>query len=461
MKAFRRIIAFVICAVMLAGIVPFAFDPDGVKAAEVQYVDGLPVVYVSQSGDDTADGFSEETAVKTLEVASGILATIGKGGIIRVVGSSTYKPAASQDVLAAGGTIYIEGTEGGPSVQVQGALLIHEDLVLRNIDFASTSSPKAFFMNWNDLTVESSCTDAGNYKLNVVAGAQGSNEDQVSANATNVSGIDQVIELNALHWYEIHGGSAQTGSVSKPISVSKDASNNCSGRTVIKISGTAHASFVDLATDATLRTDLIYGISGKFSISNCVLTDSTKEVGTPDSSVVQIFGHFTDTEDDTTGSEKYINVVNASAFGDAVSTGTKDYNGITGVRVSYTTGTDFAAWSESAGVEEFGVLIADAANARKIRNVSGTNQYGIGRSLCYDATHNNYEYAGGETAVTFRGVLQYANENGDDLLESFKATKFAAAPYAVVKGADVGGKYTVIGNVTTFSYNETVANQGN
>jgi hypothetical protein len=146
-------------------------------------------------------------------------------------------------------------------------------------------------------------------------------------------------------------------------------------------------------------------------------------------------------------SAEHVYVVDSDIFGTAGLAQKLDGETVKGLRITYTTGTDFAGWVDEKGISEFGVLMATEENAGSIKYIATTNANGIGKSVAFDDTHNDYLYAGGETEVAFSGTLIAEDDEGNDMSEELKHYDFAAAPYAVVDG-----KYTVIGDLTYFSY---------
>lgn len=470
----------------------YGCDDCGILAMRPDMEDGVPVVYAKRHGAtinvgrDTFTGMSLGNPVNNISTATEILAAWGKGGIVKPLGGLAIIHGNNMVLADCGGTLVIDGglgEDGYTSVTVNDAMIVECDLVLKNIKFSDTAAHKFIYLNYNDFTAVENCglVNEEQSDISIVAGAKNMSS-LISSYATNVKDIDQVIKIDGLYVNTISAGSKSqargsftpAGSSTKLYrhQFSQDYSVGCTGLTTIIIGKTARVDAISLINKnytsgegvqvspdvkLVIDKDAMVLDNGKLTYVEHTggttaadrLYDIASEVFNDGNGLVIIDESFEN-------SEEKIAIVDNDKFGEGI-VGKRpagdDYT--YGVRVSYTTPTDFAGWVDSAKVSEFGVLLASADNADHFAYVAENNvaaNRGVAKSVALDATQRNYLYEGGETAVTFRGVLVFDGaEEGDEVLDR----TFAARAYAVVDATDtVGGKYTVVSDITEFSYSE-------
>ncbi|MBQ5648738.1 MAG: hypothetical protein IIV03_01240, partial [Clostridia bacterium] len=350
-------------------------------------------------------------------------------------------------------------------VVVQG-LYVYSDVVFDNVSFVTTSYAKPWYLQYNDFTISSTCGMFVNkggvletwlpvvgdattsYCINVTTGYR---LDSLAAKS-NKSDVEQTVIIDGACFNVLVGNkTASTALNSFGHTAGPDASldNLPAVRTNIYIGEGASIGAIDLFpvnnqsvkvyfTDG--RTDISYqqyaggaavassAISGYNASNTYVLMDMEGE--------------------NAAKPEEIIHVMDADKF--VALTPQKRENSVPNpaIRVPFTVS---AAWVDdaSAPVVELGVLMALEANADKLAYQIANGKVGgtVGKSVSYDETRNDYYYAGGDAPVKFYGVLEYDKAG-------YEYTTFSAVPYGVVNSTAIGGKYTVLGDAVSFSYDK-------
>ncbi|MBQ5648658.1 MAG: hypothetical protein IIV03_00825, partial [Clostridia bacterium] len=184
MRRFNKILSFILCVMMCISASPFGM---GVFAAECAHtyenvtssglfayygcakcgtiVDTKPVIFFSTKGGDNAnDGFTDKKPVKTMLEAFSRLATYGVGGTAVMCGQSlitdqTFNLADAGDTVTV--TSYYNKvdyrTTNKACLITVWTLYLNSDVVFDNVNFVVTGSAKPWYLQYNDLVVNSTC----------------------------------------------------------------------------------------------------------------------------------------------------------------------------------------------------------------------------------------------------------------------------------------------------------------
>ncbi len=498
MKGFKRLFCLLLCALTCVSASPLGM---GVFAAECAHtyenvvengkfsyygcskcgtvVDTLPVIFFSNvGGNNDNDGFTDKTPVKTMKTAFIKLAGYGVGGTAVLCGQS-YISGSDYELQDAGATVTVTSVYNGVDYRdtktacliTVNPLYINSDLVFDCVNLVETSNAKNWYLQYNDVAINDTCefyTNAGGYKdtnppvpvdlsqkfaINIITGYASDGSVPAALDAKDV----QTVVVNCNGFNVLAGnktGSTAANSFGHKTGPDSSATGLPNVRVNIFIGEGILVGSMDLSPVNNLtpkvfftdgRTDISYQqYTGGAYVTSSSIADYSKEIcyllmdmesaGLP-------------------APEETVHVIDADKF--TAGTVEKRANPVPypALRVPFVTE---AAWIESATapVAEFGVLMSTAANGKYIAYQTAVGKEGgaVGKSVCYDADSNDYVYAGGDTPVTFYGVLEF-DKGG------YEGKTFTAVPYAVVNSSSVGGKYTLIGASVDFKYNENATDE--
>lgn len=482
--------------------------------------EGKPVIYVASSGDDANMALLSSQPVKGIEVAFEQLAKWKQGGYIVITNGSssiygtnaTISGSAVSNVALAdcGGTVVIDGkysTKTNATLTSYATLVrFNSDVELRNIELPAVNNPKVFALNYHSFIATENCSNAGtHYNYTIITGACfGSNptgsyfradRDAVKGTSNTPKNYDQIVSIDGFKIQNL-----LVGTKTAPLTDVTEYTYSCNfdqyagGTTKIYLGENARVDSVNMRTlyynGTTVGNSTYYGPTAYLYIDSAVIagraikfvkTDAssapaTRERDTDEASnenrnmfLTSDLIIYTD-ECNLATMQEHVQIVNSSIFGDTVSYQHKDFeDGNVGVRVSYTTGDDFAGWTDENGLVEFGILMTAQGNEANLGYISEDHVNYVGKSVNYYGEDNAndkirlYEYAGPEAdvkSVTFRASLKYVKGDGVTPDTDHNEMYFVARPYAVItaaKDADIDGSvavsYAVLGNISdAFNY---------
>ncbi|MBE6641330.1 MAG: metallophosphoesterase [Ruminococcaceae bacterium] len=498
MKGFKRLFCLLLCALTCISASPFGMGVFAVECAhtyenvvengEFSYygcskcgtvVDTLPVIFFSDKLGDTANnGFTDEAPVKTIQAAFEKLAEYGVGGTAVLCGQ-TYIKTGQSNLPDAGDTVTVTSVYNNVDYRQKNTacvitvnpLYFNSDVVFDYVDFIAASKAKNWYLQYNDLTVNDTCAFYAN---------GGSYTD---ANPPKPSGLSNAFGFNVTTGYTSDATAAESGKTKELQTVII----NCNGFNVLvgnKVGSTTLNSFGHkTGTDSSVtglpeaRVNIFIGEGASVgSVDLSPVNDLTAKVYFADGRTAVSYQQYTggafvtsssiadysnnicyllmDMESDgLPAPEETVHVIDAGKF--TTDTVEKRVNPVPypALRVPFITSVGFIE-NEKAPVVEFGALMATAENSEYIAYQSTEGNAGgiVGKSVCYDIDSNDYVYAGGDTPVTFYGVLEF-DKGG------YEGKTFTAVPYAVVNSSSVGGKYTLIGASVDFKYNENATDE--
>lgn len=432
-----------------------------------EVVDTKPVIFFANVGGDNAnDGFTAKTPVATMLEAFARLAEYGMGGTAVICGQALIN--GNYQLEDAGDTVTVTSlyndvdyrkTNKACLITVY-SLYLNSDVVFDNVSFVVTGSLKNWYLQFNSITVTDSCdlyTNSGSYTLakppiavsptvsyctNLITGYK----SDADAAASGKSKATQKLIING-GCFNILAGSKEGGSTVGLFCHEKgpDASRNDQPAvsTGIYIGGNASVGGIDLSP-VNNYTAKVYFTDGKTDLlyydyaGGAYVKKSTISGYSADTTYL-----FMDTE---SSAEETVHVIDEYIFTAAAVQKRENPVPNPALRVPFTVSPDWVD-NASAPVEEFGVLMAFESNKDKIAYQKAKGEIGgaIGKSVSYDENRNDYLYAGGDTAVTFYGVLEFDKAG-------YESEYFVAVPYGVVNSSAVGGKYTLLGAPVRFNY---------
>lgn len=422
---------------------------------------GNPIIYLdSVNGKAGNSGYSAEYPKVSLTNACDAVKKFQRGGTIVICGNSSFNDSVLNDTNGMLTLTSMENGEGGYyTIQFKGALVSHNDLYFDNLHIKGTEDVKTIFLNYKNFVVYDNCEyypldEAAPYRLGIVAGARGSQPAQIESYATDLADVEQCIDLYALDWAYVMAGTKNTTHQFEAegpfvtINCSPDLAVNCYGKTDVYVYGQARVANVDLVNNGVVAN--FY-----FENNNLVFDDVDPET----------YPLFSYTEDVTAihgdlsavNTAELVYVYDYDIFGEVSYQEKRDGEKLLGGRVTFTTADEFADWVDKAVVKEFGVLMTVAGSEWSMKYMEDSHAGGVGKSVCFDETHNDYRYDG-ENPVEFSGQILCQDEEGNDMSDVYMENAFAAVPYAVVDSAEAGGAYTVIGNFAFFNYEGIIIN---
>ena len=435
-------------------------------------VDTKPVIFFSTKGGDNAnDGFTADKPVKTIVEAFKKLAEYKVGGTAVMCGQTIIDSSAyhledavkTVTVTSYYNNVDYRATNKACLVVVQG-LYVYSDVVFDNVSFVTTSYAKPWYLQYNDLTISSTCgmfENKGGFsetKLPVVGDATtsycinvttGYRLDSLAAKS-NKSDVEQTVIIDGACFNVLVGNkTASTALNSFGHTAGPDTSldNLPAARTNIYIGEGASVGAIDLFP-VNNQSAKVYFTDGRTDISYQQYAGGAAVASSAISgyNASNTYALMNMQDENAAKPEEMIHVMDADKF--VALTPQKRENPVPNpaIRVPFTVS---AAWVDdaSAPVVELGVLMALEANADKLAYQIANGKVGgtVGKSVSYDETRNDYYYAGGDAPVKFYGVLEYE-------VEGYEYTTFSAAPYGVVSSAAIGGKYTLLGETVSFAY---------
>ena len=186
-----------------------SFDRILGRTGEVETPDARTVVFLSDFGDDTADGSSADRAVQTVGRAFKLLDAAG--GTVVVSGRVTV-PKASATFPTREGEITFTNSYGGELYS--GTLVLEADVFLGSpVKFAqlriNSKSGVRIFCRGNNFTVGDGVTCT--YEGNPIAIWGGTDCAVSGTTAKTASFFGYKIEINSGTWHFVRGGSIRTG----------------------------------------------------------------------------------------------------------------------------------------------------------------------------------------------------------------------------------------------------------
>ena len=244
------------------------------------FVDGV-------NGKDTGLGLSASAPYKTVAAAAARLALLGEGGRI-VVSGRTVLPANT--VLPdLGGALTLTSVWGESDYRSSGACLLPAgtvtlggDLVLDALDLVLPSSVSYFYANFHHFTATAcrAYTNAGtasspakgalnttDCRLGVIAGG-------ADAGTPIPDAVAQTISLESLCWFRAAGGSKAVGGSTY---TSADLTPAASGKTVIRVGGTASVRAVDTVSSVGTAVVLPVSLCGSVTVKAANAPDSAAQ----------------------------------------------------------------------------------------------------------------------------------------------------------------------------------------
>ncbi len=489
MKGFKRVICFILCTLMCISASPFGI---GIFAAECAHtyenvtkngefayygcskceevIDTKPVVFWrSIGGNNSNDGLTADSPVDTIVEAFDRLAVFGMGGTVVLCGQC-YTPTST--LADAGGTVTVTSYYNGIDYrETNTACMINTnpmyfncDVVFDNIAFVAPQNAKAWYLQYNDLTVTDTCklhqnlgsyTESNpprpgastvSYVVNVTTGYK----DDAEAVASGKTKEEQTIILNAASFNILSGNKAgYTALMNFCHKKGPDFTRNDQPkvRTNIYIGEGASVGGLDLFP-VNNQTTKIYFTDGlpkmiyrQYAGGEFVAYTSIENYD-PKTTYV-----FMDMEDESAPvPEELIHVIDETRFTAYTVQKRVDPIPYPALRVPFTVDPSWIE-DEFAPVVEFGALMSLESNRDKIAYRTSVGNAGgtVGKSVAFDQNSNNYLYAGGDAPVTFFGVLEYEKQG-------YEEKTFTAVPYGVVDSTAIGGKYTLLGESVSFEY---------
>lgn len=167
------------------------------------------VVFLSDAGDDAADGSSADKAVKTLGRAFKRLRA--SGGTIVVSGNATIS-TGSATFPSREGEILFTNTYGGKTyngtLNIEADVFLGSDVRFENLRVNSKSDVE-IYCRGNNFTVGEGVTNT--YEGNPIAIWGGTDCALAGTTAKTASFYDYKIEINSGTWFYVRGGSIRTG----------------------------------------------------------------------------------------------------------------------------------------------------------------------------------------------------------------------------------------------------------
>lgn len=248
-------------------------------ADEILADENGPVVYYSGSAAEGGDGKTANTAYRMLSDAYAVLVSAQSGGTIVMCGKSA--PSDTEFPDSGGKVIFTSQynsvnyrTSKSARFQIQDELNFHNDVEFIYFDFATTSSVKYIFMNWNDLKITNARTLAnysgtstttastGRY---VIIGGYRVPGDTLRSTEYDMLNADQTIYISGGVWLGIRGGNHRTATTS--------GFGRVSGRVDITLKGGTYNNSADesstlseMGIEASGQSKIIAPYSGSITI---------------------------------------------------------------------------------------------------------------------------------------------------------------------------------------------------
>ncbi len=239
-----------------------------------------PVVYYSGSAAEGGDGKSADTAYRMLGDAYAVLVSAQSGGTIVMCGKSAPSDTEFPD---AGGKVIFTSlyksvnyrTSKYARMQIQDSLSFHNDIEFNYFDFATTSSVKYIYMNWNDLRITNartmanyssgSMTTAATTGRNVIIGGYAVPTSTLGSTDYDMLNADQTIYIAGGVWLGIRGGNHRTSSSSCFAKVSGKVDITLKGGTYNNSADTS-STLSEMGIEAAGQSKIIAPYTGNINI---------------------------------------------------------------------------------------------------------------------------------------------------------------------------------------------------